>query len=125
VRSDDRPTARPFALAPALVLAGIISAVLPLAIWLEQRYGATGSVVATAAGALGDVHGASVAAASLAHAGRVSVDTAVLAVFAGLATNTLGKLMVALAAGGGRFAVGLLGWFTPVAATVAAAALLL
>jgi uncharacterized membrane protein (DUF4010 family) len=124
-RSDDRSTARPFALAPALVLAGIISAVLPLAIWLEQRYGATGSVVATAAGALGDVHGASVAAATLAHAGRVSVDTAVLAVFAGLATNTLGKLIVALAAGGGRFAVGLLGWFTPVAATVAAAALLL
>jgi uncharacterized membrane protein (DUF4010 family) len=123
--SDDGPSGRPFALAPALILAAIISAVLPLAIWLDQRYGATGSVVATAAGALGDVHGASVAAATLAHAGRVSVDTAVLAVFAGLATNTLGKLTVALAAGGGRFALGLFGWFAPVAVTVALAALLL
>lgn len=123
-RSDEGPTGRPFALTPALILAGIISAVLPLAIWLEQRYGAAGSVAATAAGALGDVHGASVAAATLAHAGRVSVDTAVVAVFAGLATNTLGKLVVALAGGGWRFAVGLLGWLVPVAVTVTLAALL-
>jgi uncharacterized membrane protein (DUF4010 family) len=123
--SDDGSTGRPFALAPALILAAIISAVLPLAIWLEQHYGAAGSVAATAAGALGDVHGASVAAATLAHAGRVSTETAVLAVFAGLATNTLGKLTVALAAGGWRFALGLLGWFAPVTVSVALAALLL
>jgi uncharacterized membrane protein (DUF4010 family) len=116
---------RTFALAPALILAAIISAVLPLASWLEQHYGAAGSVAATAAGALGDVYGASVAAATLAHAGRVSTDTAVLAVFAGLATNTFGKLAVALAAGGWRFALALFGWFTPVAVTVALAALLL
>jgi uncharacterized membrane protein (DUF4010 family) len=122
--SDDRSTGRPFALGPALILAGIISAVLPLAIWLEHRYGAAGSVTATAAGALGDVHGASVAVATLAHSGRISVDTAVLAVFAGLATNTVGKLAVALAAGGWRFALGLLGWFAPVAVSVALAALL-
>lgn len=121
----DGPSGRPFALAPALILAGIISTVLPLAIWLEHRYGAAGSVAATAAGALGDVHGASVAVATLAHSGRISVDVAVLAVFAGLATNTVGKLAVALAAGGWRFALGLLGWFAPVAVTVTLAALLL
>lgn len=91
-------TGRPFALAPALLLAGIISLVLPLAVWLEQRYGAAGSVAATAAGALADVHGASVAVASLAHDGSVTVATAVLAIGFGLATNTVGKLVVAVGA---------------------------
>ena len=95
---------RPFALVPALVLAGIISLVLPLAIWLQDRYGTAGSMAATAAGALADVHGASVAMASLSDAGRVSVATAVTAIAAGLATNTLGKVTVAATVGGVRFA---------------------
>ena len=49
--AGQEPEGRPFALVPALVLAGIISAVLPLAIWLEHRLGAAGAVAATATGA--------------------------------------------------------------------------
>jgi uncharacterized membrane protein (DUF4010 family) len=98
------PLGRPFALVPALVLAGIISLVLPLAIWLQDRYGDVGSMAATAAGALADVHGASVAMASLSEAGNVSVTTAVTAIAAGLGTNTLGKVIVAATVGGFRFA---------------------
>ena len=118
------PEGRPFALVPALVLAGIISAVLPLAIWLEQRYGAAGAVAATATGALADVHGASVAVASLAHEGTVPVNTAVAAIGAGLATNTVGKILVAAAAGGLRFAVVLAACLLPAAVVVTAALLL-
>ncbi len=118
---DEPPTSagRPFALVPALVLAGIISLVLPLALWLEQRYGAVGSMVATAAGALADVHGASVAMASLVSLGKVSVGTAVVAIGAGLFTNTLGKVLVAATAGGLRFAGALFVCFLPAAAAVA------
>src|SRR5690606_3632185 len=71
------PAGRPFALGPALVLAGIITAVLPLATWLEDRYGSAGSMVATAAGSLADVHGSSVAMATLADRGEVSAAVAV------------------------------------------------
>lgn len=115
------PTGRPFALMPALVLAAIISLVLPLAIWLEDRYGTAGSVAATAAGALADVHGASVAMATLVHQGGVALDTAVAAIGAGLATNTIGKLVVAGIAGGARFSALLGVLLLPVALAVAIA----
>jgi uncharacterized membrane protein (DUF4010 family) len=121
--ASDEPLAtagRPFALVPALVLAGIISLVLPLAIWLEQRYGAVGSMAATAAGALADVHGASVAMASLVSAGEVSVGTALVAIGAGLVTNTFAKLVVAATAGGLRFAGALVLCFLPAAVVVGA-----
>jgi uncharacterized membrane protein (DUF4010 family) len=112
------PTGRPFALAPALLLAGIISAVLPLAVWLEERYGAAGSIAATAAGALADVHGASVAMATLVHQDQLSVAAASVAIGAGLATNTGSKLVVASVAGGFRFAGALALLLTPAALAV-------
>lgn len=111
---------RPFALLPALILAGVITLVLPLAAWLEDWYGAAGSMVATAAGSLADVHGASVAMATLVSAGQVSTGIAVAAIAVGLATNTISKIVVAAVAGGMRFAA----WFAllmvPVAVAVAA-----
>lgn len=116
--TDSEPTGRPFALVPALVLAAIISVVLPLAVWMERRYGTAGSLAATAAGALADVHGASVAVATLAHDGRVPVGTAVHAIGLGLATNTIGKLLVASGAGGPRFALGLAACLAPAVAAV-------
>ena len=89
---DATPTGRPFAIVPALVLAAIISAVLPLALWLQDRYGAAGALAASATAALADVHGASVAMATLVHSGDIGLATAVAAIGAGLATNTLGKV---------------------------------
>ena len=112
-------TGRPFALVPALVLAAIISLVLPGAIWLEHRYGAAGSVAATAAGALADVHGASVAMATLVRQGDVAIGTAVAAIGAGLATNTIGKLVVAAVAGGIRFSAALGALLVPAVIAVA------
>lgn len=119
------PEGRPFALTPALLLAGIISAVLPFAIWLEQRFGTAGAVAATATGALADLHGASAAVATLAREATVPVATAVAAIGAGLVTNTLGKLVVAAAAGGFRFALALMACLLPTAGLVALALLLL
>lgn len=117
-------TGHPFALAPAVLLAAIISAVLPLALWLQERYGTAGSMMATAAGGLADAHGASVAMATLVHTGQASLGTAVAAIGAALVTNTLSKLVVAAATGGPRFAALLLGCLAPAAAVVAATLLL-
>lgn len=118
---DAAPPGRPFAIVPALVLAGIISVVLPVALWLQDRYGAAGALAASATAALADVHGASVAMATLAHSGDIGLATAVAAIGAGLATNTLGKVVVGAAGGGFRFAGALVLCLLPVVAVVSLA----
>lgn len=121
---DSAPAGRPFALGPALLLAAIISAVLPIALWLQDRYGAAGAVVASATAALADVHGASVAMTTLVHTGDLDVATAVVAIGASLAANTLGKVVVGAAGGGVRFAGALLLWLLPAIAVVGVALVL-
>ena len=118
---DSTPTGRPFAIGPALLLAAIISAVLPLALWLQDRYGAAGATAASATAALADVHGASVAMATLVHSGDLPLATAVVAIGAGLATNTLGKVLVGAAGGGARFAGALLLLLLPAVVVVGVA----
>ena len=115
---------RPFALVPALVLTAVISLVLLLATWLNHRYGASGATAAAAAGSLADVHAASVAVATLAHSGDLTVEVAVRAIAVGLAANTLGKLVVGALGGGWRFAAALAGWFAVTGAALAVAVLL-
>lgn len=114
---------RPFALLPALVLAAVISGVLVLAAWMNDRYGASGAVLAAGIGSLADTHASAVAVASLAHEGKVAVDVAVQGVAIGLLTNTGSKTVAALATGGGRFGLAVLVWHVPVAAAFAAAVL--
>lgn len=119
----DAEQGRAFALLPALVLAAVISGVLVLAAWLNDRYGASGAVLATAAGALADAHASAVAVTTLAHDGEIAVDIAVQAVAVGLLTNTGSKVMAALAAGGWRFGLAVLLWHVPVAAAFGLAVL--
>lgn len=116
---------RPFALLPALVIAGVISGVLLLATWLDHRYGASGATLAAAIGSLADTHASAVAVSTLAHQGELAVTTAVAAVGIGLATNTLSKMTAALAGGGARFAGLTLLWHLPAVAVVAAGIVLL
>jgi uncharacterized membrane protein (DUF4010 family) len=115
---------RPFALVPALVLAAVISCVLVFAAWMTHRYGSGAATLATGAGALADVHAASVAVATLARDGEVAAITALHAIGLGLATNTVGKLAFAWVGGGHRFALRLLGLLVPVALAVAAGVVL-
>lgn len=119
--SSDHPAiGRPFALVPALVIAAVISAVLLLSTWLNQRYGASGTMLAAATGSLADTHAAAVAVATLAHAGEVSVSLAVAAIGLGLLTNTVSKVVAALVGGGGGFAARVLAWHLPAVAAVGA-----
>jgi uncharacterized membrane protein (DUF4010 family) len=118
--ADQAAVGRPFALVPALILAAVISLVLLLATWLNQRYGASGALIAAAAGSLADTHASAVAVSTLAHQGTVSVSLAVTAVAVGLATNLGSKVAAAAVTGGRSFAGSVLLWHLPPALAIAA-----
>jgi uncharacterized membrane protein (DUF4010 family) len=121
---DQIVAGRPFALLPALVLAVVISLVLLLATWLNHEYGASGALVAAAAGSLADTHASAVAVATLARQDTVTVSLAVTAIAVGLATNTGSKVAAAAVTGGRSFAGGVLLWHLPAAVAIAAVLLL-
>ncbi|NUT92777.1 MAG: DUF4010 domain-containing protein, partial [Saccharothrix sp.] len=98
----------------ALVLVALLVLTRAAAEWL----GGGGAVLAAGLGGLADAHASAIAAASLAPA-TVPVGTAVLACGAALAANTVVKLVLALVAGGPRFALRLAGWLLPVVAAFA------
>jgi uncharacterized membrane protein (DUF4010 family) len=94
---------RPFALRPALVLAAVLTGALLLARWGAAVLGSRGAVLGAAAAGVADAHAGSVAAASLAATGDLSVDAAVLAIAAALGANLVVKVVLAFIAGGRRF----------------------
>ncbi|MUM36045.1 DUF4010 domain-containing protein, partial [Mycolicibacterium sp. CBMA 361] len=85
------PASRPFALRPALILAAVLTLALLVGRWGADVLGANGTVLAAFAAGLADAHAGSVAAASLAANGAISVDTALLAVAAALGSNLIVK----------------------------------
>ena len=104
--SDDAghpPVSRPFALRPALILAAVLTFALLVGRWGGEIFGPQGTVMAAFAAGLADAHAGSVAAASLAAGGDISVDTALIAIGAALGSNLLVKTVLAFTAGGRRF----------------------
>ncbi|MBI3690542.1 MAG: MgtC/SapB family protein [Mycolicibacterium aromaticivorans] len=100
------PAARPFALRPALILAAVLTVALLVGRWGADVLGPQGAVLAAFAAGLADAHAGSVAAASLAAKGDISVDTALIAIAAALGSNLLVKIVLAFTAGGRRFGLG-------------------
>jgi uncharacterized membrane protein (DUF4010 family) len=97
------PASRPFALRPAIILAAVLTFALLVGRWGAVVFGPRGTVLAAFAAGLADAHAGSVAAASLAAKGDITVDTALVAVAAALGSNLLVKIVLAFAAGGRRF----------------------
>lgn len=102
-REEPTPAGRPFALLPALVLAAVLTLALLVGRWGVDEFGAQATVLAAAAAGLADAHAGSVAAASLAARGDITVDTALVAVAAALGSNLIVKAVLAFVAGGRRF----------------------
>jgi len=117
---EEHPAGRPFALLPAVILATVISLVVVLATWMQDRYGAAGATVVAATGGLADAHATAVALAGLAHEHQLTVSAAVLAIALGLATNTGSKVVAAATVGGVGFALRILLLHVPVAVVVGA-----
>jgi len=93
----------PFSIQTALVFAATLAAVMLFAAALQQWMGTTGVIAAAAMGGFVDTHSAAVSVASLVAAGKLTTDEAVLPVLAGLTTNTVTKIVVAVFAGDRRF----------------------
>jgi len=102
------PGGRPFALRPALILAAVLVFALLIGRWGAEVLGPQGAVLGAFAAGLADAHAGSVAAATLAAAGDITADTALVAIAAALGSNLLVKIGLAFAAGGRRFGLGFL-----------------
>ena len=95
--------ARPFALRSALVLALILTAAMVVSRWAVETFGTGGVTVAAAAAGLADAHAGALAAAEVEVAGLVGVPTALIAIAASMAANTITKTVLAFVVGGRRF----------------------
>ena len=96
---------RPFSLKTALAFALTIAAVLFISAALNARFGSGGVIAAAAIAGFADAHSVAVSVASLVASGKLSVEDAVIPVLAGLTTNTLTKIALAISSGGRRFAL--------------------
>lgn len=102
------PAGRPFALRPALILAAVLILALLVGRWGADVLGPRGAVLAASAAGLADAHAGAVAAATLAAAGDIGNDTALMAIAAALGSNLIVKIVLAFASGGRRFGFGFL-----------------
>jgi uncharacterized membrane protein (DUF4010 family) len=102
------PASRPFALRPALILAAVLIFALLVGRWGAEVLGPQGAVLAAFGAGLADAHAGAIAAATLAAAGDITVDTALVAIAAALGSNLLVKIVLAFGAGGRRFGLGFL-----------------
>lgn len=91
---------RPFALKPALILAGIITFALFASKAAAQFLGPQAVLAVAALTGTADTQASAVASAALVNAGTITPAFAVLAIMAAIVTNTMLKIVLAYSAGG-------------------------
>jgi len=96
-------TTRPFALRPALALAGALTIVLLVTRWGSSIAGTRGVLGAAGIAGFADVHAAVLSVATLAGSGGFPMRTTLLAAGLALVTNTTTKVILAFAVGGRHF----------------------
>jgi uncharacterized membrane protein (DUF4010 family) len=95
---------RAFELRTALLFTVTIAVVLMVAAVLADALGNAGVLVATTVAGFVDTHAAAISVASLVAAGRLEPQAALLPILAGLTTNTVTKVVLAITSGGSPFA---------------------
>jgi uncharacterized membrane protein (DUF4010 family) len=96
---------RPFSLKTAVVFAVTIASMLFISAALNTWLGGRGVLAAATLAGFADTHSPAVSVASLVSAGTLSLHDAVFPILAGLTTNTVTKIVLAITSGGRRFAV--------------------
>ena len=97
LRDETTDAGRAFDLKVPLAIALTISVVVAVAHLLQRELGDAGALVALALAGFADAQSSAVSAASLAAAGQIDHDTAALGVILALTTNSVSKVVVALA----------------------------
>ena len=102
---DSIQVGRVFSLKTTLIFAATIAVVQLVSAALAAKFGRTGVVAAAAAAGFADTHSPAVAVASLVASGKLSAQESLFPILAGLSTNTVTKIVVAISSGGRRFAL--------------------
>jgi uncharacterized membrane protein (DUF4010 family) len=102
---DSMQVGRVFSLKTTLIFAGTIALVQLASAALDAKFGRAGVIAAAAAAGFADTHSAAVSVASLVASGKLSAQESVLPILAGLTTNTVTKMVIAISSGGRRFAL--------------------
>jgi uncharacterized membrane protein (DUF4010 family) len=108
LRSDDLPTSEPgraFSFGAALGLGAVMAFMLIMAAALKDWLGEAGIIVGAALAGLVDTHSAAISVASLATSGKLAPQDAVLPILGAMTTNAFAKVVMALGAGAGGFAL--------------------
>ncbi|HSB35597.1 MAG TPA: DUF4010 domain-containing protein [Thermoanaerobaculia bacterium] len=92
----EKAKGRAFRLPLAVVFAATVSLATLASAGIHQWLGDRGLLLATAVAGFADAHAAAIAAASLVAAGKVAAPEAVLPILAGLTTNTVTKVVLAV-----------------------------
>ncbi|MBI5264242.1 MAG: MgtC/SapB family protein [Bradyrhizobium sp.] len=95
---------RAFSVPAALTLAVTIAAVMFVSAVLRDTFGDIGVVIGAAAAGLADTHSPAIAIAALAASGKMSAADTVIPILAAVSTNTVSKIIAAVASGGSQFA---------------------
>ena len=96
---------RAFSLRTAFVFASTLSVILVACAALQDQFGEKGVIFAAAIAGFADTHSAAISVASLVAAGKLQASDAVLPILAGLTTNSISKILLAVASGGRSFAL--------------------
>jgi uncharacterized membrane protein (DUF4010 family) len=93
-----------FSLSTVFVFAATLSMVLIASAFLQDQFGENGVIFAAAMAGFADTHSAAISVASLVASGKLTVSDALLPILAGLSTNTVSKILLAVTSGGRPFA---------------------
>ncbi|MCW5735796.1 MAG: MgtC/SapB family protein [Enhydrobacter sp.] len=121
---DEKP-GRAFSIVTALILAATLAVILVVSAALQAWLGEAGIVIAAGVAGFADAHSASVSAASVVAAQKMSAAQAVYPVLAALTTNTITKIVLAFTGGSRLFALCVVPGLLLVVAAAWAGALLL
>jgi len=105
---SDVPTSEPgraFSFGAALGLGAVMAFMLIMAAALKAWLGEAGIIVGAALAGLVDTHSAAISVASLATSGKLAPQDAVLPILGAMTTNAFAKVVMALGAGAGGFAL--------------------
>lgn len=89
----------------AIVFAAVVALVQVLAAALKRAFGAAGLLFGAAAAGLVDAHAAAAAVAALVGQGEITPAAAFVPILAGVTTNTISKIIMAISSGGRDYAV--------------------
>lgn len=95
---------RSFSVKTALTLAAMIALVLMVSAALKGWFGQAGLVVASGLAGLADVHASTISVASLAAAGKLSPESAVIPILVAFTVNVASKAVASVISGGKAFA---------------------